>query len=258
MKVFVNAVSSVRLADLLVPVELTRKLRRADDYIRLAVVAACTTMQTQGTLTQHYGERCGLVLGSAFSTMQTNFEVLDSVVSKEQASPTLFSHSVFNAAAGYVASTLAIKGAALTITDFCHPFFKALEQAWLAIMSGGLDSCLVLQVETYSTLLADGRKTLVDEGAPWLPGVVCLLLENKKSSSMGLCVGETKITSKACHSQRLLTARQEVTVGTLCQTLYEPLGAAFFLAELLAKNEFQGNVFSVKSDWGDVRLHLNQ
>ena len=80
-----------------VPVELCRKLRRADDYIKLAVVAAYSAMRENNECDSVNLDRCGVVLGSGFSTMQTNFEVLDDVVSGEQTSPTLFSHSVFNA-----------------------------------------------------------------------------------------------------------------------------------------------------------------
>ncbi len=40
-------------------------------------------------------------------------EVLDQVVNREQTSPTLFSHSVFNAASGYVARIFQLHGCAL-------------------------------------------------------------------------------------------------------------------------------------------------
>lgn len=132
MSVYVNLVSYSDLKDNVVPAELSRGLRRADDYIRLAVAAAARVVAKDGKGEEERLDRCGLVLGSCFSTMQTNFEVLDDVVSGEQTSPTLFSHSVFNAAAGYIASTLQITGAALAIIDFTFPFSRRCRRGiWL-------------------------------------------------------------------------------------------------------------------------------
>lgn len=256
----IAATSHFYLEELEVPADLCRKLRRADDYIKLAVVAASRVLH------ENYKDAekdeldtmsCGLVLGSAFSTMQTNFEVLDNVVSGEQTSPTLFSHSVFNAAAGYIASTLGLKGGALTITDFSFPFFKALEQAYFALSCGRLENCLVLQVETYSHLLADGRKKLITDSTPWKPGVVCLLLEKgQKDSSPLLHIENIEITSRSYASESRLVGRQDLMIGEDSYTTCEPLEAAVQLTQLLSDKTFAGGDFSVHSDWGDVRLQL--
>lgn len=257
MTVFVNAVSATSLSDLAVPAELSRKLRRADDYIRLAVAAAFEVTQALRQEDVEWQERTGLVLGSGFSTMQTNFEVLDSVVSGEQTSPTLFSHSVFNAAAGYVASTLGIKGAALTVTDFAFPFFKALEEAYLAIISGRLDSCLVLHVETYSDLLQDGRENLVADGSAWDPGVVCLLLQKQNKRERVCIVDNIDIKTWPCKPESFLASRQDVLIGTGKQSTLDPLGPAMLFADQLYTDEvYENGVFSVRSDWGEVQLQF--
>jgi len=262
MTAFITATSHLTLDSLETPVELSRKLRRADDYIRLAVIAADNAIQQHIEYSEcdsFRADRCGLILGSGFSTMQTNFEVLDDVVSGEQTSPTLFSHSVFNAAAGYIASTLGIKGPALTITDFSFPFFKALEQGCFALYDDRLESCLVLQVEIYSDLLSDGRKRLVHDSIPWQPGVVCLLLEKqKKSSATGLSLEHIEITHQSCAPEAFLIGRQELMVGNVGQTSYDPLGAALRFAQLFTDTDCESCSFSVKSDWGDVRLQLAQ
>lgn len=257
MTATITAASHFTLDSLEVPVELSRKLRRADDYIKLAVVAAYSAMRENNECDSVNLDRCGLVLGSGFSTMQTNFEVLDDVVSGEQTSPTLFSHSVFNAAAGYIASTLGIKGSALTITDFSYPFFKALQQGCFALGSGRLDSCLVLQVETYSDLLSDGRKRLVKENTSWQPGVVCLLLEKEqKALSTRLCIENIDITRTSCAPEALLVGRQELMIGKVSQISYDPLGAGLKLTQLFTDKGYDGGNFSVKSEWGDVAVRL--
>lgn len=257
MTVTITAASHFTLESLEVPAELSRKLRRADDYIKLAVVAAYSAMRENSECDGINLNRCGLVLGSAFSTMQTNFEVLDDVVSGEQTSPTLFSHSVFNAAAGYIASTLGLKGSALTVTDFSFPFFKALHQGCFALDSGSLDSCLVLQVETYSELLSDGRNKLVKEGTPWQPGVVCLLLEkDKEPSSCGLQIENIEITRRPCAPEAFLAGRQELTIGSVNQIVFDPLDGGLKLTQLCTDKAYDGGTFGVKSDWGDVTVRL--
>lgn len=257
MGVTITAASHCTLEGIEVPAELSRKLRRADDYINLAVVAAYSAIQANieaGTVTP---DRCGLVLGSCFSTMQTNFEVLDDVVSGKQTSPTLFSHSVFNAAAGYIASTLGLKGAAFTITDFSFPFFKALEQGCFAINSGRLESCLVLQVETYSDLLSDGRKRLVKESTSWHPGVICLLLQRvSEDSSTRLQINNIEINRRSCAPEAYLVGRQDLMIGKVKQTVFDPLDAGLKLVQLVTDMSHDGGNFSVSSDWGDIRMQL--
>lgn len=257
MTAFITAASHFTLDSLEVPVELSRKLRRADDYIKLAVVAAYSAMQEHNECESFTADRCGVVLGSGFGAMQTNFEVLDDVVSGEQISPTLFSHSVFNAATGYIASTLGIKGSALTVTDFSFPFFKALQHGYFALDSGRLDSCLVLQVETYSDLLSDGRNKVVKDCTPWQPGVVCVLLEKQpKVFPAGLSLENIEITCKSCGPEALLVGRQDLMIGKEVQIFYDPLCAGVELTQLFTDKAYEGGNFSVKSGWGDVRMQL--
>ncbi|BCL61671.1 hypothetical protein DGMP_23640 [Desulfomarina profundi] len=169
-------VCTLELAELETPAELAKQLRRADDYIRLAVVGGYNVLKETIEIGDIPHGRRGLFLGTAFGTMETNFDVLDQIISGEQTSPILFSHSVFNAAAGYMASVFSLRGCSLTITDFSLPFFRALEQGVLAIAGGMLDSCIVLQVESYSALLNDAAEKMNPDVQPWTPGVVCWLL----------------------------------------------------------------------------------
>ena len=178
------------------------RLRRADLFIRLAVHAAHQVLEAleqagAGIIPQ----QTGLFLGTGFGPMQTNFEVLDLIVDAGQTSPTLFSHSVFNAAAGYIAGLCNIRGPAVTLTDFSWPFFRALEQGWLALSCGALTHCLVLQVETYSDLLADARSQVTGKGKESLPvGAVAWLLAGKQPQAR-----------QAKNAHRLLQ-RPEITI----------------------------------------------
>ncbi len=176
-------VCTLEPAELVTPAELAKQLRRADDFIRLAVVGGYNVLREAIEIEDVPHERRGLFLGTAFGTMETNFDVLNQIISGEQTSPILFSHSVFNAAAGYMASVFSLRGCSLTITDFSQPFFRALEQGVLAIAGGLLDSCLVLQVESYSALLNDAAEKMNPDFQSWTPGVVCWLLTNTEQEN---------------------------------------------------------------------------
>lgn len=146
------------------------QLRRADEYIKLGVAAAEKVFT--GVAADQENSRAGLFVGTAFGPMQTNFDVLGLIADEDQTSPTLFSHSVFNSAAGYIARLFGIAGSCFSFTDFGWPFFQALAEGHRAVTSGRLDRCLVLQVETYSDLLIDARQRTGTETEPWLPGAV--------------------------------------------------------------------------------------
>jgi 3-oxoacyl-[acyl-carrier-protein] synthase III len=174
--------------DYAVPEDLARDLRRADDFIQMAVISGSAAVAAipdrdlppEGT---------GVFIGTAFGPLTTNFESLGSLIDdgEGQISPTLFSHSVYNAAAGYVARLLQIMGPALTVTNYGWPFLIALEEARVAVATGRIGRALVISVETYSDLLADAycRSYGVSE-VPWQKYAVAWVLEPEKAGR-GLC-----------------------------------------------------------------------
>lgn len=158
--------------------EFSSKLRRADEYIRLGVAAAEKIFSSH-RITRRSAERIGLLIGTAFGPMQTNFNVLGMINDIKQTSPTLFAHSVFNSAAGYVDRLFTISGVCYTFTDFAWPFFQVLATGYDAIDSGMIDGCLIMQLETYSNLLEDARKQMDNAAAPWPKGAVCWYLSSE-------------------------------------------------------------------------------
>ncbi len=236
MKMYLSAIYQNRLEGLKTPPHLERNLRRADDFIRLAVVAAFETLQGVKEQNPDSPESYGLILGTAFGTMQTNFDVLDSVVTPEPTSPTLFSHSVFNAAGGYVASILNLQGSVVTVTDFSLPFFKALQEGYLALASGRLRYCLIIQVETYSQLLEDARKINDPQSVPWQPGVVCWLLQSEKGErKKAYYLEKIEVTDKDHASLSCLQISENVSINNEVRKVNDPLGAVMAIgAELQA------------------------
>ncbi|MCJ7818917.1 MAG: hypothetical protein MUP25_03745 [Syntrophales bacterium] len=115
--VTVTAACSLLLEGFEAPESLGQQLRRADDFISLAVV--CSQMVLKNSPAKNLpADQTGIFIGTAYGPLETNFSSLASLIDdgEGQISPTLFSHSVYNAAAGYVARLLDIHGPALTIT----------------------------------------------------------------------------------------------------------------------------------------------
>ena len=248
------------LSRLEMPRELLRQLRRADDFIRLGVVAGYKSIKRVQEVDALPAESRGLILGTAFGPMETNFEVLDQVITDQPSSPILFSHSVFNATAGYMATTFGIKGCALTVTDFAFPFFRALEQGYLAIISGRLESCLVLQVETYSKLLQDGINIHDPEKTHWEPGVVCWLLEKSDDGTrQHYCIKSFSIESKNNESREYLRVHEQVSINSINAVSTDPLSSAVFITRELEKSQAVPHLdCRIGAPYGTVSLYLQK
>jgi len=114
--------------------QIFRSLRRADRFSKLSVLAAWDAVLDSGDdLAQK--DRVGIILASAFGPHVSTFTLLDDLIQygDEGVSPTLFSHSVHNAAVFYIAKVLGIRGPAQTVTQFHFSLHQALilAQAWL-------------------------------------------------------------------------------------------------------------------------------
>ena len=122
-----------------------RKIRRADRLAKMAVLSAADALRDARLPSGLDRRRIGLVLSSAFGSHATTFEFLDEILTYGDGgvSPTVFSHSVQNAAAAYAASVLDIQGPVVTFTQVHFAFHHALVLArqWLA--SGRCDHVLV-------------------------------------------------------------------------------------------------------------------
>jgi 3-oxoacyl-(acyl-carrier-protein) synthase len=110
-------------------------IRRADKFAKMAV-AACQESCNLLDFSKEKSE-ISIILATQFGPHSTTFKFLDNILdySDTSASPTIFSHSVHNAATSYIASCLGICGQALTITSFSDPLKQALimADAWLEL-----------------------------------------------------------------------------------------------------------------------------
>ncbi len=210
-----------------VPDDMARQLRRADEFIVLATMAARQAVDAapQRELTP---QEVGLFIGTAYGPLNTNFQSLGSLIDdgEGQISPTLFSHSVFNAAAGYVARLLDIQGPACTLTTFAWPFLMALQEGWLAVKTGRVQRAVIIGVEVYSELLRDALARSPVPGAKEAGkdlehGAVAWILEPAGSDSTNPVMEKIEVVEIPSSSDLLLTRVGEY-FGELTTDEYQP------------------------------------
>lgn len=239
---------------------LSRELRRSDDFIRLAVVSVYEALVDRLPIEDQQATDWGLVVGTSFGPMETNFDVLDQVVNDEQTSPTLFSHSVFNGAAGYLTRIFNIRGNSLTLTDFFYPFFQALVQGHLAICAGKIDRCVVLQVETYSRLLHDARVNTNDEASSqWPKGSVAWLLERDSNEPDAPMIDSIKMEMTPNWNHQYLGNNDTLNCNGETIPLPHPLAAATHISKLLKKpDSSRHQSIKLSSTNGNIDLQIKR
>ncbi len=133
---------------------LWKRLRRADKFSKMAVLAAASAV-TNSAVLDIDKKRLGVIVASAFGPQVTTFDFLDGLLDYGEAnvSPTIFSNSVHNAATSYVAEVLGVHGPCLTITQFQFSFQTALLMARVWLDEGRCDYCLVGAVDQYGEVL---------------------------------------------------------------------------------------------------------
>ncbi|PLX50957.1 MAG: hypothetical protein C0613_02700 [Desulfobulbaceae bacterium] len=261
MSIAIQAITSLRQTYLRIPTHMAGELRRAEEFIQLAVMAAEHCL---APIRELDGGRTGIYLGTAFGPMRTNFAVLADLIHQQPISPTLFSHSVFNAVCGYIARRHHIYGPNLTLTSYAWPFFRALESAWLALQDQVIDHAVVLQAETYAPLLSDARHAMQpQECCHWPAGAVVWLLGRHGSCRLK----EIDIEEIPCPAEARLQRRESITIpaGSARQTIagpestsfrqevHHPLAAAESLSTRLQNNDLPSS-WQVKADYGRVTM----
>ena len=135
---------------------LGKRLRRADRFTRMAVIAASDAWtQAQSANAKVPMERIGLIVSSGFGPHGRGFKFLDGILDcgDTAALPTDFSHSVHGAPAAYITEILGLRGPSLSVTDFISGFEQTVQlaQCWLA--EGTCDRVLVGAVEELGEVL---------------------------------------------------------------------------------------------------------
>jgi len=140
--------------DTLTDSSLTKKIRRADKFTKMALFSAFDAYMDSGIIAENK-ERLGIILSTAFGPHSTTFSFIDDILDygDANASPTKFSNSVHNAAASYVSSVLGSRGPTITIAQFSFPFQNALALADIWLNEGRCDNVLCGCVDELNTVM---------------------------------------------------------------------------------------------------------
>ena len=256
MSVVISAINTV-VGGMEIAPQFQRELRRADDFIRLAVMSVHGLSVSELPLDDEQSNNWGLVVGSSFGPMETNFVVLDQIVKDEQTSPTYFSHSVFNGGAGYLTRIFNVRGYTATLTDFFYPFFQALSAGCQAVRSGLIEKCLVVQVESYSDVLHDAKNANRQSETVWPMGAVAWLLERGETTSQHQVVDHIKTDFSPswhpdylCPGDNLIHNGKEISID-------HPLQPALYVSQALLQPEKKEN-FRIQSPNGSIELQTGK
>jgi len=114
---------------------LAKEARRASRFDRMAILAGLDALEDAGIRSDTHLSAVGLIIATGLGPHVTTFRFLDDIINfkEKDVSPTLFSHSVHNAAASYLSLLAGIRGPTLTVTHFSFAFHEALNLAqwWL-------------------------------------------------------------------------------------------------------------------------------
>jgi len=238
---------------------LMRELRRADDFIRLAVMSVYETLADQFPIANHEATDWGLIVGTSFGPMDTNFIVLDQIVSCEMSSPTYFSHSVFNAAAGYLTRIFNIRGYTATLTDFYYPFLQALFQGYTIVNSGLAKRCFVLQAEGYSNVLQDARLNVSKSEKKWPMGATAWLLEYTEATDHPLTITSITIETTPNWQTSYLRPDDILTHNEETAVIIHPLSTPFIMSKILSgHNGDENHIFKIIGQNGCIHLHIGK
>ena len=253
--------------DFEMPAEFAKLLRRADDLTKWVVGCAGSAFKS-APLPTIPPEQTGIYFGTSFGPLETNFRFLDTLLDdgEGRVSPTLFSHSVHNTAAGYLARIFTIHGPAITLTAYTWPFLTALRQAVIAVSTGVVRRALVATAEMPSPLLADAGRQLAGSQFTDGPfGAVTWIIDRFSEERNGkehIAIKHLEIDETPCDAAVLLTRSGEVwscndrtderTTGVL-DYAFSLTGQIQKIIDGQISEEF---LWSIKAPFGQARLAL--
>lgn len=127
----------------LAEISLSKKIRRADRFSRMALLSALDAYTDSGISAPDRG-KLGIIISTAFGPHATTFGFIDDILDfgDSSVSPTKFSNSVHNAAASYISAILDSRGPTVTLTQFNQAFQNALIIAGTWLDEGRCDNIL--------------------------------------------------------------------------------------------------------------------
>ncbi len=150
-----------------------KNMRRADRTSKMATIAACDAWHKSG-LENVSPDRTGVLVATGLGPHVRTFKFLNGILDFGDASvsPTDFSHSVHNAAAGYITTRLRTHGPVQTLTDFDFAFNHALTVAECMLARRRCDAVLAGAVEELGEVMLHVCSRMADVPADGRPSPV--------------------------------------------------------------------------------------
>ncbi|HBC89473.1 MAG TPA: hypothetical protein DCZ94_21255 [Lentisphaeria bacterium] len=234
--------------DALLSVKNKYDLRRADRYTAIVMASAVQACADAGFADCAMADT-GIIIASSFGPHRTTFAFLNDILDypEDQVLPTTFSHSVHNAAASYVASSLQIRGPTISLTGFEDLWFDALELSDVFLNSGCCQRIVLVGVEELALLTQSLPSILPDSfHCRLLEGSVALLLSSTPEGK--------NYTSITC--SRRSSCGEKPDRHSSCATANDFLGGAFQTAlKALASSNQPGTTISIGSISGLITFY---
>ncbi|MFW6415291.1 MAG: beta-ketoacyl synthase N-terminal-like domain-containing protein [Thermodesulfobacteriota bacterium] len=134
---------------------LFKKMRRADRFNRMAVMAAVDAHNDSSLQFESEKRELGVIVSSALGPHATTFKYIDGILEygDNHTSPTQFTHSVHNITASYINNVLECRGPTFTVSQFALSLHHALIQAAAWLAEGRCKHVLVGAVDELSTVM---------------------------------------------------------------------------------------------------------
>ena len=132
----------------------------------------------------------------------------------------------------------------MTQTSYSYPYGTALSQAAFAVTQGQLSQAIVIQAETYSSLLEEAKNTMA-----WPAGAVAWLI-----GPCGVEIQDIQVAETPCSPEARLRYTLTSSTG---KTLNHPLAMALELSHLYTAGQLP-RAYSVKSDFGKLHIQFGQ
>ncbi len=234
--------------DALLSVKNRYDLRRADRYTAIVMASAVQACADAG-FTDCAMADTGIIIASAFGPHRTTFAFLNDILDypEDQVLPTTFSHSVHNAAASYVASSLQIRGPTISLTGFEDIWFDALELSDVFLNSGCCQRILLIGAEELA-ILTQSLPSILPDSFP------CKLLEGSVALLLSSTPEGKNYTAISCHRKPACGEKPDRHSSDAAANDF--LGGAFHTAlKALASGNQAGTTISIDSISGLITFY---
>lgn len=213
---------------------LAKEARRADRFDRMAILAGLDALRDARIRSDVHPSIVGLILATGLGPHVTTFRFLDDIINfkERDVSPTLFSHSVHNAAVSYVSLLAGIRGPTLTVTRFSFAFHEALNLARCWLEQKRCEYVLIGAVDELGMVMEQIFASRPPANIPLGEGSVFFVLSKRPSERNYGTIAPILNATDAVPSRDQLTFLTEALFGRQpCQSAFRCAAVGLLLSD---------------------------